>query len=252
MTKKQERQHIIVREASIHNRVLLRDLAEILGVSSDTVRRDIRELDEKGLLRQVHGGAIANGYQLKRPKFKKKTVYAAQSKREIAAKALHLVQADSVNLVSGGTTNLELMRQLPPKLKATFFTSSIPIALELMSHPSIELIFLGGRMNPEAQIALGGATINALSEIKVDNLFLGTGYLDADFGLSEFDHEIIELKKAMIRAARKVISLTISEKLDTTNRYKVCDLSAIHTLVTELAPSDNRLESYRLPTLQLI
>ena len=251
MTKKQERKDIIIREVSIHNRVLLSDLAEALNVSSDTVRRDIRELDEQGLLKQVHGGAIANGYQLKRPKLMRK-VYAARNKQDIAAKAVHLVQPDSVNLVSGGTTNLELMRQLPPKLHATFFTSSIPIALELMSHPGIELNFLGGRMNPEAQIALGGSTINALTSIRVDNLFLGTGYLDAAFGLSEFDQEIIELKKAMIRSARRVISLTISEKLDTTNRYKVCDLSAIHTLVTELDPTDSRLDAYRLPTLKLI
>ncbi|MEM1215994.1 MAG: DeoR/GlpR family DNA-binding transcription regulator, partial [Bacteroidota bacterium] len=208
-------------------------------------------LDEKGLLRQVHGGAIANGYQLKRSK-PTNGVYAARSKAKIAAKAVSLVTHGSVNLVSGGTTNLALMRQLPPQLEATFFTSSVPIALELMSHPGIELHFLGGRMNPDAQIAVGGATINALSEIRVDNLFMGTGYLDAAFGLSEFDREIVELKKAMLRCARKVISLTISEKLDTTNRYKVCDLSAIHTLVTELTATDNRLDAYRLPTIQLL
>jgi DeoR/GlpR family transcriptional regulator of sugar metabolism len=251
MIKKQERKDIIIREVSIHNRILLRDLAEALRVSSDTIRRDIRELDGQGLLKQVHGGAIANGYQLKQPELKSE-VYAARSKQRIAAKAVRLIPSGSINLVSGGTTNLELIRQLPPKLTATFFTSSIPIALELMSRPGIELNFLGGRMNADAQIALGGATINTLAEIRVDNLFLGTGYLDADFGLSEFDLEIVELKKAMIRSARRVISLTISEKLDTCNRYQVCDLSAIDILVTELDTSHPRLDAYRLPTLQLI
>ncbi|MEM6396864.1 MAG: DeoR/GlpR family DNA-binding transcription regulator [Bacteroidota bacterium] len=251
MTKKRARQDVIIREVSLHNRVLLRDLAETLDVSSDTVRRDIRELDERGLLKQVHGGAIANGYRIKRPG-RKKSVYAAGNKSIIAAKAVSLVRAGSVNLVSGGTTNLELMRQLPNELEATFFTSSIPIALELMSHPNIELIFLGGQVNAGAQIALGGKTINALAELRVENLFLGTGYLDSEFGLSEFDREIVELKKAMIRSARRVISLTISEKLETTNRYKVCDLSAIQVLVTELDPTDSALDPYRLPSLQLL
>ncbi|MEL6667854.1 MAG: DeoR family transcriptional regulator, partial [Bacteroidota bacterium] len=72
------------------------------------------------------------------------------------------------------------------------------------------------------------------------------------FGMSEFDREIVELKKAMIRSARRVISLTISEKLETTNRYKVCDLTAIQILVTELSPEDAQLDPYRLPSLQLL
>lgn len=251
MTKKQGRKDYILHEVSLHNRVLLRDLAESLGVSSDTVRRDIRELDHRGLLKQVHGGAIANGYQIRRPS-RKRTVYASRSKAAIAAKAVGLVRPGSVNLVSGGTTNLEFMRQLPSDLEATFFTSSIPIALELMSHPGIELILLGGEVNSDAQIALGGATINALAELRVENLFLGTGYLDSSFGMSEFDREIVELKKAMIRSARRVISLTISEKLETTNRYKVCDLTAIQILVTELSPENAQLDPYRLPSLQLL
>lgn len=251
MTKKQKRKDIIVREVSLHNRILLRDLAETFQVSSDTVRRDIRELDEAGLLKQVHGGAIATGYQLKQSSLNQ-NIYALRSKRKIAAKAVSLVRPGSVNLVSGGTTNVELVRQLPDELEAIFFTSSIPIALELMSYPNIELNFLGGRMNSEAQIALGSATINKLSEIRVDNLFLGSGYLDATFGLSEFELEIVELKKAMIRAASRVISLTISEKLDTTNRYQVCDLSGIHILLTELEPGHPRLDAYRSPTLQLL
>lgn len=236
---KEDRQKIILREVRLHNRVLLNDLAILLEVSPDTIRRDIIELDTKQKLKRVHGGAQAIGYQPYN--YNAHEIYFHDEKMKIADKAVPLIKENSISIISGGTTNLELARILPDDLQATFFTPSLPIAMQLLEHAGIEVIFLGGRLSRSSQIALGGNVLNTLANIKFDNCFLGTSYLDPDHGLTEFDWEVVQLKKAMISSARKIISLTISEKLGTIQRYKVCDIESIDTLVTELDTEDIKL-----------
>jgi len=245
-----DRQNIILREVRLHNRVLLNDLAIMLDVSADTVRRDIIELDKQEKLKRVHGGAQAKEYQPYN--YNAHEIFYHDEKMKIAVKAVPLIKANSVSLISGGTTNLELARILPDDLSATFFTPSLPVAMQLLEHEEIEVIFLGGRLARSSQIALGGNVLNALADIKFDNCFLGTSYLDFDRGLTEFDWEVVQLKKAMISSSSRVISLTISEKLGTTQRYKVCDTESINTLVTELYPTDLKLEKYHKLGMQIL
>jgi len=239
---KKDRQDIIIREVRLHNRVLLNDLATLLEVSPDTIRRDIIELDKKGKILRVHGGAQAPGYQPYN--YNTHEIFFHDEKTKIAAKAVSLVNNNSVSLISGGTTNLELAKALPDDLTATFFTPSLPIAMQLLTHANIEVIFLGGRLSKSSQIALGGNVLNSLADIKFDNCFLGTSYLDPDQGLTEFDWEVVQLKKAMISSAIRVISLTISEKLGSSQRYKICDIERIDTLVTELNSTNTILTPY--------
>ena len=247
---KKDRQKIILREVQLHNRVLLNDLAIMLEVSPDTVRRDIIELDTSDKLKRVHGGAQAISYQPYN--YNEHEIYFHDEKMNIAAKAVPLIKENSISLISGGTTNLELARILPEELSSTFFTPSLPIAMQLLEHERIEVIFLGGRLSRSSQIALGSNVLNTLANIKFDNCFLGTSYLDSDHGLSEFDWEVVQLKQAMINASRKIISLTISEKLGTTQRYKVCDIGSIDVLVTELASTDSKLDIFHQHGLEIL
>lgn len=243
MVKKQNRHRVILREVSLHNRVLLQDIARMLQVSNDTIRRDIKELDKQEKLKKVHGGAISMGYQYHHHEANTQ-IYGLEQKIKIARKAQALIVPDSVVMVSGGTTNLELVRHLPKNLTGTFFTPSLSVALELMAHPSLDVIFIGGRLSKDAQIAACGQALEQIKDISVDLCFLGTGYLDAKNGLSEFDWDIVQIKKAMLQSADQVISLTISEKLNTTQRYKISNVEAIHTLITELEPEDEQLQAY--------
>ncbi|MBT33833.1 MAG: DeoR family transcriptional regulator [Thalassobius sp.] len=242
--KKENRHQVILHNVSIHNRVLLSDLSQLLNVSIDTVRRDVVELHIQGKLKKVHGGAIANGFQFKQ-NVSNDEIYAAECKHIIAEKAVQLIKNDQVILISGGTTNLELVKRLPLKLRATFFTPSLPIALELMSHPTVEVILIGGKLSKDSQVSMGGYAINMLSDIKADLCFLGTGYMDTSNGLTEFDWEVVQIKKAMIRSSKKVISLTISEKLNSHQKYKICQLQEINTLITELDGDNELLTPYK-------
>lgn len=251
MNKKQRHQ-IILNEVHIHNRVLLTDLAGILKVSIDTARRDVTELDDLQKLKKVHGGAVSNGFNIYSGR--NREIYELGSKTIIAQKGISLISKGDVVLISGGSTNLELVKLIPKNLNLTFFTPSLPMAIELLNNVSEheDVIFIGGKLSRRSQLATGGSSINILSEITADICFLGTGYLDVDEGVTAIDWEIAQMKKAMLNASKKIVSLTISEKLNTVNRYKICDINTIDTLVTELDPNSNVLDQYRERNINLI
>lgn len=251
MNKKQRHQ-IILNEVHIHNRVLLTDLAGILKVSIDTARRDVTELDDLQKLKKVHGGAVSNGFNIYSGR--NREIYELGSKTIIAQKGISLISKGDVILISGGSTNLELVKLIPKNLNLTFFTPSLPMAIELLNNVSEheDVIFIGGKLSRRSQLATGGSSINILSEIKADICFLGTGYLDINEGVTAIDWEIAQMKKAMLNASKKIVSLTISEKLNTVNRYKICEINALDTLVTELDPNSSVLDQYRERSILLI
>lgn len=239
---REARQSFILNELKIRNRVLSADIAQQLSVSEDTIRRDLKEMDSKGLLTKVHGGAVAKSFY---PfSYHREEIYDQPNKELIANKAVSLVQPGQVILITGGTTNLEFIAKLPADLSATFFTPSLQAATQLAKHPSIEVILIGGKVSHESQISLGADALNTLSQIRADLCFLGTGHVDVANGLSEFDWEVVQLKKAMIRSSTKIISLTLSAKLNSTQRYQVCPIQSINTLVTELDPTHPTLKDY--------
>ncbi len=247
---KEERQQTILNEVELHNRVLLTDIAEMLDVSVDTIRRDVKELDADNKLRKVHGGAISLGFTL--PASQNQNIYALPQKTIIARKAVKLLKNGSVIFIDGGTTCLELARLIPRQLQLTCFTFSLPVALQLLTKPQVDVIFVGGTISREAQISVGANTVHNLSGIKVDYGFIGTGYVDSIHGLTEFDWEIVQVKRAVINASRKAVLLCISEKLNSQHRYKTCDIHAINTMITELKPENNLLNLFRNHEIHLL
>ncbi|QLG44064.1 DeoR/GlpR family DNA-binding transcription regulator [Costertonia aggregata] len=247
---KEERQQTILNEVELHNRILLTDIAETLDVSIDTIRRDVKELDADNRLRKVHGGAISLGFISSNTR--NNNVYKLEEKSKIAEKAVKLLKAGSVIFLDGGTTCLELARSIPPNLGLTCFTHSIPVVMELLHKSNVTVILVGGQVSKESQIAIGANAIHNLSEIRVDYSFIGTGYVDSFYGLTEFDWDIVQVKKAIIKCSKKTVLLSISEKLNSQHRYKSCDINAINTMITELEPENQLLNSFRNHDIRLL
>lgn len=245
---KPERQAFILRQLDLHNRVLSADLSQQLGVSEDTVRRDLLELADDGRLLKVHGGALSLGYGQQAPP---PLSYAADEKARIAQKTLGLLRDGMYVLAGGGTTLRSLIAALPPGLHLTVLTVSPATALQLLGHPGIKVELIGGRLWPETQICMGSEVISRLAEVRVDLYLMGATGLDPVRGLTETDNEVIQVKRAMMRAADRVAVLTISEKLGTDYRMKLCSLSEVHTLITELDPTDPALVPYARPGLEV-
>ncbi len=240
---KEERHKIILREVNLHNKVLTTDLSEQLVVSEDTIRRDLIELSDLGLVLKVHGGAMTKTFHY--PFNGQNTVYALEAKQVIADKVAGLLKDDMMVLMEGGTTIMEIAKKIPAGLKATFFTVSPQVALALAEHEEIEVITIGGRLAKNANIHTGASVINELADLRVDLCIVGTNGISVKDGLTDSDWEVVQVIKAMLRTAKKTAVVTIAEKLDTTQKIRIADLNSIDYIITEL-PADNPvLSMYR-------
>lgn len=239
---KNERHAFIIKQINLHNKVLSSNLSKQLDVSEDTIRRDLAELAKAGEILKVHGGALSKSYHYPAPQV---SMYAQKEKKEIARKAISLIEDGMMILTEAGTTMMEMVRLIPNNIEATFFTVSPLMALELSEHPLLTVILLGGQIDNSAQITVGEKTVNDLGEIRVDLCFLGADGINAKVGLTEMDWNIVQVKKAMINCASKVAVLSISEKLDSEHKMRLSKIHLLDYLITELNPSDKRLASYR-------
>ncbi|KJD33768.1 DeoR faimly transcriptional regulator [Tamlana sedimentorum] len=248
--KKKERQQKVIDEVSINRKVSSSYLSEKLNVSEDTIRRDIKELDNKGLITKVHGGAISNIQKLYH--YNEDVIYNRESKIRIAQKAISLLEDNMVIIISGGTTNLMLAKLLPKNLKLTVFTYSLPLAMQLTEHPLVETIFIGGKIYKNSMVTIGIDVIQYLSKIRADVCFMGVSGLDVESGITDEGYEVSLIKKAMIDASDKIVFLTTSNKLNVRHSYDVCSLKQIDTIVTDLDITDPSLNPYISAGVSLI
>lgn len=239
---KEERHKVILKEINLHNKVLSTDLSEQLDVSEDTVRRDLNELAEQGLILKVHGGAMSKTFHY--PFNGQNQVYALEAKQVIADKVIGLFKNDMLILVEGGTTIMEIAKKIPADLHATFLTVSPQVALTLAEHEDIEVITVGGKLAKNANIHTGASVINELNNIKPDLCIVGTNGISLEDGLTDSDWEVVQVIKAMIRSAKKIAVVSIAEKLNTVQKIKIADITSVDYLVTELPAGNPVLHAY--------
>lgn len=239
---KRERQAYILHQVNLHNKILCADLSQAINVSDDTIRRDLQELADDGKIIKVHGGALSNSFH--KGYSSSTEVYSYHQKQTIAKKAVSLIENGMFVLTGGGTTILELARALPPQLQATFVCGSIPVLMEYLNHPNIEVISIGDKVSKNSKITIGSEAIAKLKQLKCDLCFLGTNAIQIGHGVSDNDWDIVQLKKAMIESAQKLVCLTIAEKLHTVQPIQICNVTDIDVLITELPPDDPQLTPY--------
>ncbi|MEO5889933.1 MAG: DeoR/GlpR family DNA-binding transcription regulator [Ferruginibacter sp.] len=240
---KEERHKIILREVNLHNKVLTNDLSELLEVSEDTIRRDLNELDELEMILKVHGGAMSKTFHY--PFNGQNRVYALEAKKTIAQKAIALFKKDMLILVEGGTTIMEISKQIPADLHATVFTVCPQVAISLAEHENLEVITIGGRLSKNSNIHTGASVINELAAIKTDLCIIGTNGISVENGLTDSDWEVVQVIKAMIRSAKKTAVVCIAEKFDSVQKIKIADIKDVDYVITELDPDSPVLDVYR-------
>jgi len=245
---KKERQEFILREINLHNKVLTSDLCEAINVSEDTIRRDLSELAETGDIIKVHGGALSKSFHVS---FQTNGVYSHDNKKLIAQKAVTLIRDGMFVLTTGGTTIIELAKALPHHLRATF-TGSLPAAMEYIQHPSIEVIFIGDKISKNSKITVGGDAITKIKQISADICFLGVNAIDAEAGLTDNDWEVVQVKRAMMQSAKKIVALTIAEKINSLQKIKIAGIEELDAMITDMDPADKIFDAYRQKGVQIL
>lgn len=247
---KAERQQLIISHISKDRKVLLGDLSTLLNVSEDTVRRDIKELSDQGLLKAVRGGAILNS-----PiplHFRDREHYDVSHKQIIAEKALSFIKDGQVVLFDAGTSALAVATHLPRERRITVVTNSFPVASVMEDHPNAEVIFIGGRLNKTAFSTFGHDVIQTLDGIRPDICLLGICSIDINLGVTGKDYDDAQVKRKMVENAKQVIALTTLEKIGTAEHYHICGIEAIDTIITDIDAAHEELADFSGIGIQVV
>lgn len=247
---KKERQNLILKKIQKEKKVTTIELSKLLNISLDTIRRDFIELDNNGLIQKAYGGALY--IEENKTNIFNINIVNENKKKIIGAKALTLLKDNQVIIISGGTTNLAFSKLIPPTLRATIYTYSLPVAMQLSQHSNIDLIFIGGKMQKNAMVTIGIDVIQILSNIKADICFMGSSSIDKTNGLTEIGYEVSIVKKAMLKASEKVVCMVTSEKLNTKNSHVVCEISKLATIITDLDPADSLFNEYKKTGVKIL
>lgn len=237
---KEERLDFILQKLREDQKVKLGELSAALQVSEDTVRRDIELLASNGLLMKVRGGAVPHSPNA--PSFRERIHVLEADKKLIARKAIQLLSPGQTVLLDGGTTTYMIGTMLPPDLRLTVVTNNVPLAALLAEHPSVEVILAGGRILKSSQVTGGAEAMRLFSQLRVDTCFIGICSLHHTIGLTTLEYEEAEVKRAMLQAASQVVAVTTFDKIGTAETYKVCEITALDTIVTEV---DNNRDLFK-------
>ncbi|AAT88602.1 D-beta-D-heptose 1-phosphate adenosyltransferase [Leifsonia xyli subsp. xyli] len=239
-----ERQGLIERVLEEGGRVAVVDLAERFAVTTETVRRDLRVLEQAGILRRVHGGAVATERigTAEVPVAERSGLRAA-TKQLIAARALDVLAADFHGSLyfDAGTTTAAVARLLPERLAAVrgvaeVVTHSLTLAPALACAARVSLTVVGGRIRGVTAAAVGAGTVRAIQSLRTDIVFVGANGLSAGFGMSTPDPEEAAVKEAIVRAALRVVLVADASKFCQECLVSFAPLDAIDVLVTDREP----------------
>ena len=238
-----ERRQAILERLVRRGRVLAGDLAREFHTSEDTIRRDLREMAAAGKCRRVYGGALplspASG-----PLAARRTE-APERKAALGRAAAALARPGQVVFFDAGSTNAAIARALPAGLAVTVVTNAPDIAADLVGKPGVELIVIGGRVDPRSGAALGARALRDAGEMRVDLAFLGACAVDVEAGVAAFDAEEAQFKRLIAERAKAVAAAVTTDKLGTAAPFAVAPISRLAHLVVEADAPERALAPLR-------
>jgi DeoR/GlpR family transcriptional regulator of sugar metabolism len=226
-----QRKQLILSRLKQDGQIVAATLSTELGLSEDTIRRDLRALAAEGHLQRVHGGALPASAAL--GDFAARTQVEPAGKQAIARAAAALVRPGQVVFLDGGTSCEQLALQLPATLTATVVTHSPTIALALVPHPRIEVVLIGGRLFKHSVVAVGAAALESIRRIHADTYFMGVTGVHPQTGLTTGDLEEAHIKRALMTQSAETWVLASSEKLNAASNCVIAPCTEATGLIVE-------------------
>lgn len=217
-------------------RIVAKDIAKNLGVSEDTIRRDLREMAAEGSLQRVHGGALPSSLAVQN--LHARQTISSQEKSAIGRAAAAMIQPGQVVFVDGGTTAVQLVRNIDRHLRATIVTHSPTIAVELIDHEA-DVHLIGGSLFKHSMVSVGAVAVDAIRRVRADIYFMGVTGIHAEIGLSTGDAEEAMIKRTIAEASAEVAVLASSEKLGAASPFMVGPANLMTSMiVSKSAPPE--------------
>ncbi len=241
-----ERHQSILSKLQKEGNVQVLDLYKELNVSSVTIRKDLKLLEDKGLLFRTHGGAsVNNPYTVDKPVNEKEKLQSSE-KTKIGIAASQTIEANDSIIIASGTTVLALAKNIKPNESLTVITSALNVALELLKHDKVEIIQMGGIVRKTSSSTTGSYAKNMLADFFCSKLFLGIDGIDIEYGLTTTSVAEAHLNRQMINASQKVIVLTDATKFGKRGFGRICGIEEVNQIITDKGIPDhyvNHLES---------
>jgi DeoR/GlpR family transcriptional regulator of sugar metabolism len=238
-----ERHTLLLTRLAQDGKLVAKDIAAELGLSDDSVRRDLRELAAAGLCQRVYGGALPASPAI--ADYAARASLQPESKDRVARRAARLIIPGSTVILDGGTTTLAVVRALAPSLSCTIITHSPTIAAALVSHTGIDVFLLGGRLFKHSVVTCGAAAVEAAQAISADLFLLGVTGVHPSEGLTTGDVDEAAMKRALAGRAAETYVLASAEKIGVSSRYKVLPINEAAGIITDRPQNDPTLNELR-------
>lgn len=229
-----ERTALIMQQLQLKTTVKTSKLAKILNVSIDTVRRDLKAMEQDGMLKYVHGSACLPDAMLAFSNFSKREIINIEKKRAAAIKAVKYIKQGDMIALNSGTTNVILAQEIAKRFSSlTVITNNIPAANILMQNASIETIILGGSLDALEHSTYGSACEQQLKEYFPDICFLSINSINKEAGYTDFRLHETGIIQAMSKNAKQVIAVMDSSKLDRQSKKIILEKQNIDFIVMD-------------------
>jgi len=245
-----ERRDFLLARLRSSGKVVAKDIAAEIGVAEDNIRRDLREMAALGLCQRVYGGALPPAPAA--ADYATRTSVAVDSKGRVAAIAAALIRPGSTVLLDGGTTALAVAAALPPALDATVVTHSPTVAAALITHPTVEVYVLGGRLFKHSEVTSGAATAEAAARVSADLFLLGVTGVHHRAGLTTGDPDEAAMKRLLASRAAETYVLASAEKIGAASPFAVLPLDAVAGVITDVAADHPELDRLRAAGVTIV
>jgi DeoR/GlpR family transcriptional regulator of sugar metabolism len=238
-----DRRDEIARMVLDQGRIQVTELTHQFGVTDTSIRHDLALLEDMGLLRRIHGGAITTSHALQMADRSERMSRMASEKKRIAHAALNYLRSSEVVIMDSGSTVLQLGRVVPPALRRPgalrIVTNSIPLVEEVGTWASPNLLLLGGIFLPDHLATVGPDTLDGLQHITAQCAFLGCDGMTRETGITTAHPLIAEVGRAMAARAERVVVLADSSKLERAGFVPIIPLEQLQVFITgREAPQD--------------
>lgn len=226
----QRKEHLLELLSS-EGRIVAKTVAADLGVSEDSIRRDLRELADGGLCIRVYGGALP--VPAADAPLAQRLSVASDSKERVARAAVDLIRPDSTIILDAGTTTLAMARMLPHGADLTVITPSPAVALAAMEHSTARVLMVGGELSRHSAVVGGGLALEAIARLAADTFFLGVTGVDPVHGLTTGELDDAVTKRALAARSADVFVLASAEKIGAVSRFPVLGIDEVSGVIVD-------------------
>jgi DeoR family transcriptional regulator, glycerol-3-phosphate regulon repressor len=232
-----ERQTEILQRARAQGRVEVEALAATFTVTTQTIRRDLNELSQAGLLARVHGGAVASA-RVANVAYAERRVVAAPEKRAIGRRAAAMIPDGCSVILNIGTTTEEVARAMVDKLDLVVITNNLNVVEILAGTPRKEIMLAGGVVRQSDGAIVGDEAVGFIRRFKADFAVIGASALDEDGAIMDYDLREVAVARAIVENARRTILVCDRMKFERTAPVRICSVGDIHAFVTDAPPPE--------------